>query len=105
MLHVGVGWLVFWYLNVVDEAIQALHLAVGPPRDPEFSALLLQHGEADLELLGGLGDRHVEVLGELLECYLIHSLTRPSRVTTTRFSSSGRSSSCVECLATTTTTD
>lgn len=62
------------YLDVVDEAFEALHLAMRPSWDAELAAPLLEHRKPDLELFGGLSDGHVEVVGELLEGDLGHPL-------------------------------
>jgi hypothetical protein len=54
-------------LDVVDECLQALYLAVRPTRDAELPAPLLEHREPDVELPRRLLDRHAEVPGHLLE--------------------------------------
>jgi hypothetical protein len=54
-------------LDVVDERLQALYLAVRPTREAELPTPLLQHCEPDVELPRRLLDRHAEVPGHLLE--------------------------------------
>jgi hypothetical protein len=60
-------------LDVVDERIQALHLAVRPPHDAELPAPLLQHRDPDFELLHRLLDRHAEVAIQAAN-YLYHGM-------------------------------
>lgn len=36
-------------LNVVDKTVEALHLPMWPPRDPENAATFFQHSESHLE--------------------------------------------------------
>lgn len=68
-----------FYLNVVDETVNALHFAMWPARNAELAAPLLEHSEANFKLLGGLGDGHREVPREFLQGNLRKSFTATAR--------------------------
>lgn len=55
------------HLNIVDESLQAPHLAVRPPGDAQLPAPPLQLRKPHLELRRRLLDRHAEVLRHELE--------------------------------------